>query len=154
MEEHFTTYAKNDQLFLEADLYETNASNLKNIIPAIKQVIADSHYEKQLLSVSFIQENPTVINDEKLTNMAIKTTEAIYGKGIVATDYGQVPFFNDDFAYFQQKIPGVYFLLGGSNLKKGMIAMNHAPNFEMDEESIRTGVNCFSALLLERLNKN
>lgn len=154
MDEHFSTYSENYELFLEANLYETNSSNLKGIIPKIKQVIEASGYKDQLLSVSFVQQNPTVINNEKLTDIAIKTLENIYGKGLVIPDYGQVPFFNDDFAYFQQKTPGVYFFLGGSNLKKGIIAMNHAPNFKVDEECIRTGVKSFSALILERLNEN
>ena len=148
---NLTTYSKNDVLSLDANLYETNAADLKNIIPKIKQVIDDSGYKDQLFSVSFVQENPTVINDEKLTGLAIKIIGNINGKGVITTDYGQVPFFNDDFAYFQQKIPGVYFLLGGSNFKKGMIAMNHAPNFEVDEESISVGVSSFSSLIVERL---
>jgi metal-dependent amidase/aminoacylase/carboxypeptidase family protein len=154
MDENFTIYSKNDILFLEAYLYETNSSNLSDIIPKVKQVIADNGYKDQLLSVSFIQENPTVINDEKLTEIATKALKNIYGQDIVTADYGQVPYFNDDFAYFQQKIPGVYFFLGGSNYEKGIIAMNHSPNFQVDEESIRTGVRCFSSLMLERLNKN
>jgi metal-dependent amidase/aminoacylase/carboxypeptidase family protein len=151
MDEKFTTYHKNGQLFLEAYLYETNASNLKNIIPTIEQLIEAGNYKSQLLSISFIQENPTVINDKKLTDIAVKTLDHIYGKEFIVTDYGQTPYFNDDFAYFQQKIPGVYFLLGGSNFEKGMIAMNHAPNFKVDEECIRTGVKSFSSLILERL---
>lgn len=35
-------------------------------------------------------------------------------------DYGQVPYFNDDFA-FSNKKQGVYFLLGGSNFKKELL---------------------------------
>lgn len=154
IDENFTSYSKNDELFLEANLYETNSSNLKDIIPKIKQVIEASGYKDQLLSVSFIRENPTVINDEKLTKIAVETLENIYGKGFITTDYGQIPFFNDDFVYFEQKIPGVYFFIGGSNFEKGIIAMNHAPSFEVDEESIRTGVKSFSSLILERLNEN
>ncbi|WP_316839468.1 amidohydrolase [Pedobacter gandavensis] len=154
IDEHFRTYSKNDNLFLEANLYETNSSNLQHIIPKVKQIIEDSGYKEQLLSLSFIQENPTIINDEKLTGFAVKALENIYGKEVVTTNYGQFPFFNDDFAYFQQKIPGVYFFLGGSNFKKGMVAMNHTPNFQVDEESIRTGVKYFSSLIVERLNKN
>lgn len=153
MDENFINHSKNNVLFLEAYLYETNSSYLKDIIPKIKQAIEDNGYKDQLLSVSFIQENPTVINDEKLTNAASKTLQNIYGKEVIVTDHGQVPFFNDDFAYFQQKIPGVYFFLGGSNLEKGIIAMNHSPDFQVDEESIRTGVKCFSSLILERLTK-
>jgi hypothetical protein len=40
---------------------------------------------------------------------------------VMVKDYGQVPYFNDDFAYFQQKTQGVYFLLGGSNFKKELL---------------------------------
>lgn len=153
MDENFSTHTKNNTLFLQAYLYETDSSKLKDLIPKIKQVIEGNGYKDQLLSVSFVQENPTVINDEKLTNTASKTLRNIYGKEVMVTDHGQVPYFNDDFAYFQQKIPGVYFFLGGSNPEKGIIAMNHAPNFQVDEESIRTGVKCFSSLIVERLKK-
>ncbi|RXM38296.1 amidohydrolase [Chryseobacterium sp. CH21] len=150
----FSIYSKNNQSFLEAYLYETNASHLDQIIPAVQKIIVDNGYQNQLVSVSFVQENPTVINNEKLTRSAIEILQNLYGKDAVAADYGQVPFFNDDFAYFQQKIPGVYFFLGGSNFEKGVIAMNHSPNFQVDEESIRTGVKSFSSLIIERLNKN
>ena len=151
IDENFTNYSENNELFLEANLYETNSTNLNEIIPKIKQVIETSNFKDKLLSVTFVQENPTVNNDKKLTGIAIKTLDGIYGKGFVVIDYGQVPFFNDDFAFFQQKIPGVYFLLGGSNLEKGIIAMNHSPNFKVDEECIRIGVKSFSSLIKERL---
>jgi metal-dependent amidase/aminoacylase/carboxypeptidase family protein len=149
--DNFSNRSKNDTLFIESDIYETNLANLKNIIPIIKQTIKDNGYKDQLLSVSFIKENPTVINNPRLTSISIKILDNIYGKGYVKADYGQVPFFNDDFSYFQQKINGVYFLLGGSNFEKGIIAMNHAPNFGVDEECIRTGVKTFSSLIFERL---
>lgn len=150
----FNTYSKNNEFFLETYLYETNPSNLDKIIPGVQNVIENSGYKNELFSVSFVQGNPTVINDEKLTQSATEILQNIYGKNTVAADYGQVPFFNDDFSYFQQKIPGVYFFLGGSNFEKGVIAMNHAPNFQVDEESIRTGVKSFSSLIIERLTSN
>jgi metal-dependent amidase/aminoacylase/carboxypeptidase family protein len=154
MDEHFINYSTNDTLVLEADIYETDKDKLENIIPAIKKVIESEGLSAQLVSVSFFKENPTINNDPKLTNIAIKTLDKIYGSGTVTVDYGQVPFSNDDFSYFQQKIPGVYFFLGGSNFEKGMIAMIHAPNFMVDEECIRTGVKRFASLIFERLKKN
>ncbi|WP_448636541.1 M20/M25/M40 family metallo-hydrolase [Pedobacter panaciterrae] len=122
------------------------------MIPKIEQLIGEERYKDKLLSISFIQENPTVVNDEKLTKSAIKTLNGIYGYNLVVPDYGQAPYFNDDFAYFQQKVPGVYFFLGGSNIEKGIVAMNHTPNFNVDEESIKIGVRSFSSLIMERLN--
>ncbi|WP_255815677.1 M20/M25/M40 family metallo-hydrolase [Chryseobacterium sp. MA9] len=154
MDGKFDIYSKNNESFLEAYLYETNSSNLGKIIPGVQNIIADSGYKEKLLSVSFVQDNPTVINEEKLTISATEILQNLYGKNTIAPDYGQVPFFNDDFSYFQQKIPGVYFFLGGSNFEKGVIAMNHSPNFQVDEESIRTGVRSFSSLIIERLNRN
>ena len=149
-EENFRSYSKNDTFRVNAEIYETDATRLKNIIPTVEKVITDNNYGSKLLSVSFIKENPTVLNHPNLTKTSINILDKIFGKGFVVPDYGQVPYFNDDFAYFQQKIPGVYFLLGGSNFQKGIIAMNHAPNFEVDEECIRTGVRTFSSLLFER----
>jgi len=125
---------------------------LPNILPEIEQVIRNSDHKDKFISTLYILENPTILNDERLTNKVIKILNNIYGNETVVMDYGQVPYFNDDFCYFQQKNPGVYFLLGGSNLEKGIIAMNHAANFRVDEECIKIGVKSFSLLILERTN--
>ncbi|MCT4151117.1 amidohydrolase [Elizabethkingia anophelis] len=151
IDENFLSGSDDKSFSMKAYIYETNADKLKEIIPQIKQVLETNGYKDQLLSVSYIQENPTVFNDKNLTSLATETLEKIYGKIVMVKDYGQVPYFNDDFAFFQQKKQGVYFLLGGSNFKKGIIAMNHTPDFEVDEESIRNGVKSFSSLIYERL---
>tara|TARA_R110001592_G_scaffold51225_1_gene157859 strand:- start:26 stop:1309 length:1284 start_codon:yes stop_codon:yes gene_type:complete len=152
MEENFVIEEDNNQLDIKAYLYETNKSNLPNILPKIEEIISKSEYKDKFISTSFIQENPTVLNDKLLTENAINTLTDIYGSKSVVMNYGQIPYFNDDFFYFQQKTSGVYFLLGGSNLEKGINAMNHAPNFGVDEECIRVGVKSFSSLILERTN--
>jgi metal-dependent amidase/aminoacylase/carboxypeptidase family protein len=152
MDEHFKIYSENEELFLDTYLYETDQLKLGKIIPQIEQLISAERYADKLVSVTFIQENPTVINDRKLTKEAIKAIKKVYGYDSIVRDYGQIPYFNDDFAYFQQRIPGVYFFLGGSNFGKGIVAMNHTANFAVDEESIKIGVKSFSSLMLERLN--
>ncbi len=152
MDPSFDTRTEHGELVLEANLYETTASRLAGILPRIERVISDSSLAGKLVSVSFVQESPTVQNNPRLTQLAMRALQQAGGAGAVAASYGQAPFFNDDFAYFQQQIPGVYFFLGGSNASKGLIAMNHAPDFQVDEESIRVGVKRFSALLLARLS--
>ncbi|WP_338814586.1 amidohydrolase [Bernardetia sp. Wsw4-3y2] len=152
MEENFLIDSDDESLDIQAYLYETNQSNLQNILPKIEEIIENSIYKDKFISVSYIQENPTVLNDEKLTNNAINTLTKIYGENAIVMDYGQIPYFNDDFYYYQKEISGVYFLLGGSNAEKGITAMNHAPNFRVDEECIRIAVKSFSSLILERSN--
>jgi metal-dependent amidase/aminoacylase/carboxypeptidase family protein len=151
MDAAFDVRRENGELLLEAYLYETNASNLPSIVPRIERTVEASGHKNKLRSVTYVQANPTVMNDEKLTQQAVRTLQQAVGADAIKPLHGQVPFFNDDFAYFQQKVPGVYFFLGGSNFEKGMIAMNHAPNFRADEESIRFGVRSFSSLMLARL---
>jgi metal-dependent amidase/aminoacylase/carboxypeptidase family protein len=150
MDASFDTRIENDELVLDTSLYETDAAKLDGIIARIEQVIIASGHQQHLLAVSYVQENPTVQNDPALTSAAINTLQQTGGAD-VRQAYGQVPFFNDDFAYFQQKIPGVYFFLGGSNVDKRLIAMNHAPNFQVDEDSIKVGVRSFSSLIIARL---
>jgi ubiquinone/menaquinone biosynthesis C-methylase UbiE len=96
---------------------------------------------------------PTEVNITELTTKAIEAIGKIYGSENIASDYGQIPFFNDDFAYFQHHVPGVYVFLGGSNFEKGLISMPHSPDFAVNEESIRVGVKYFSSLIVERTKK-
>ena len=141
----------NNQLIIKANLYETHTSNISKILPDIEEIINNSEFKDNFISIVYLQENETVLNDTKLTDKAIKIINTIYNNRVLKA-HGQIPYFNDDFIYFQQKVTGVYFLLGGSNLKDGIIAMNHAPNFRVDEESIKIGVASFSSLIMERTN--
>jgi len=114
-------------------------------------VVEAAGHRQALRAVSFVQANPTVQNHAALTAEALRILRRSEGAVAVQPSFGQAPFFNDDFAYFQQQVPGVYFFLGGSNTAKGLVAMNHAPDFQVDEESIRVGVRSFSTLILARL---
>nr|WP_305049504.1 M20/M25/M40 family metallo-hydrolase [Elizabethkingia bruuniana] len=112
IDENFISGSDDKSFSMKAYIYETNADKLKEIIPQIKRVLETNGYKDQLLSVSYIQENPTVFNDKNLTSLATETLEKIYGKTVMVKDYGQVPYFNDDFAYFQQKKTGCLLLIG------------------------------------------
>lgn len=149
--DRFNTYSKNEKLVLEAYLYETDVTAIEDIVPKVKKLIENGKHKEELISVSFTQANPTVMNDEKLTNAAISVLQGL-SRDLVLPAYGQVPYFNDDFVYFQQQVPGVYFFLGGSNVDKGIVAMNHSPIFKVDEECIRVGVSSFSSMLMKILH--
>ncbi len=57
--------------------------------------------------------------------------------------------------YILQKEYGarcVYFYLKGPNFEKRVLLIPYAPNFSIDESSIKTGINYFPSKILERLN--
>ncbi|WP_339841147.1 amidohydrolase [uncultured Maribacter sp.] len=139
-------------LSISTNISVSSQQKLDSMISMLKEKISTSKFSKKLIDVSLPGDYPVVSNDKELTTNTMNSLSTIYGKERVVPTYGAVPDGRgDDFAYFQHQIPGVYFLLGGSNFEKGIISMPHAPNFEVDENSIKTGVNFFSSMILERL---
>ena len=45
----------------------------------------------------------------------------------------------DDVAYFLERAPGNYFVLGSNNPSKGIIYPNHHPKFNVDEDVLWIG---------------
>ncbi|PCJ82510.1 MAG: metal-dependent hydrolase [Bacteroidetes bacterium] len=158
----FTNYVTVHQHFnIEKTANEISISNyigssimkkLNTFIPLLKQKFNESIYAKQLVDIAYTLERANLYNDISLTTKSLQSIAAIYGKENTILMYGEMPDGRgDDFAYFQEHVPGVYFYLGGSNFEKGVISMPHAPNFAVDENCIKTGVSYFSSMLIERL---
>ncbi|NJB72039.1 metal-dependent amidase/aminoacylase/carboxypeptidase family protein [Saonia flava] len=125
---------------------------LDSVLPLLKQKINESKYAENLIDIEYTLERANIYNDKDLTKNALNSIGKIYGAENTILMYGEMPDGRgDDFAYYQEHVPGVYFYLGGSNFEKGILSMPHAPNFQVDESCIKTGVNYFSSLIVERL---
>lgn len=55
----------------------------------------------------------------------------------------------DDFAYFLEKKPGVYAMLGGRNEAKGCAWGHHHPKFDVDEDAFWRGTAMFVRMTLD-----
>ena len=123
-------------------------------IPSLKKIIADSKFAEDFSAAELVNVFPTLDNNERLVDESLDQLSGIYGKERVLRMYGVVADGrSDDFAFFQPKVPSVYFFMGASNYEKGIIAQTHSPNFAVDESCIKTGVNLFSSLIVERLDQ-
>jgi len=157
---NFTTVSQNfkigetdQELSISTFISSSNEKKMDSIIPALKQTISSSKYSKKFIDVVYNSEYPIIKNSKDLTAKTMTSLSEIYGNNSIMTIHGIIPDGrSDDFAFFQKRIPSVYFLLGGSNFEKGIISMPHTPNFAVDENCIKTGVNFFSSMILERLN--
>jgi len=62
----------------------------------------------------------------------------------------------EDFSFFQEKIPGMYFFIGGT--KKGVdlstSAPHHTPDFYVDDSALATGVRSMTSLALDYIFEN
>ena len=89
-------------------------------------------------------------NDLELTQQMLPSLEAAAGKENVklvkATTGGE------DFSYFQEEIPGLYFFLGGMTPGNKESFPHHTPDFMIDDSSMLLGVKTFCQLTLDYLN--
>ena len=97
-------------------------------------------------------QNNTVVtnNDPELTMQILPSIQKVAGEENVqimkATTGGE------DFSYFQEKVPGVYFFLGGMTPGNKESFPHHTPDFKIDDRSMLLGVKAFTQITLDYLN--
>jgi len=144
-----------DMTTYNAVFLETHLDNVNRMPTTIEQQISKSQFKEALLSIAYAPDySDTPNNDPELTRLATQILSNNDTKNRVSPLYGQVPYFGEDFIFFQQQVPGVFFFLGGSNSEKGIHSMPHTPNFAVDETTIKYGVQSFATLIIERANNN
>ncbi len=84
-----------------------------------------------------------IINDEKISE---KFKNLIYQKKCNSFNLKQTPLvmISDDFSYFLNKVPGIYFFLGVKTSENQKL---HTPYFNPDERSLETGFNLYKLLI-------
>ncbi len=88
---------------------------------------------------------PVVENDQRLTDFARKSLVRSLGSGHVLEIEAIMA--SEDFAFFQQSLPGVYFFLGVGNAAEGWTDYLHTSTFRPDERAIVAGVTAAASLL-------
>lgn len=103
-------------------------------------------------TISFRNQTSITYNDPDLTDQMLPSLQKVAGTKNVqimkATTGGE------DFSYFQEVVPGVYFFLGGmtpGEETKGSFP-HHTPDFLIDENGMLLGVKAFMQLTLDYLN--
>lgn len=103
-------------------------------------------YEKHVI--------PDVNNDATLVEAADAVIREVSGESAVYGIDAPTPSFSEDFAFFQERIPGAMFFLGVSNADEGIVGMPHQPSFMVDEDAIAFGVRTMSLVLVDYLESH
>jgi len=91
-------------------------------------------------------------NDDALTERMLPTLRRVGAEGGLKLQ--QRVMVAEDFSYFQQKVPGLFFFLGITPRDQDMAqaAPNHSPHFFVDESALVHGVRALSALAVDFLS--
>ncbi len=92
---------------------------------------------------------PATINEAEAANFGRKIAKEVFGDGLLE-DFPKI-MGGEDFAKYLTNIPGCFLILGGAG-KKGTFAQ-HNECFDIDEDSLKYGVEYFTRYALEYLQK-
>jgi amidohydrolase len=89
-------------------------------------------------TIRFVMGEPPVINDAEMVELIERSAGEIIGKDNVQRLGGWSA--ADDFGFYSEKRPAVYFRLGVRNEAKGAVYPLHHPKFQIDEDALPIGV--------------
>lgn len=101
--------------------------------------------------LDYLEAAPVTYNAPALVVASLPALEAAVGEPNVLAPPAQMV--AEDFAFFQQKIPGFYFFLGVANPERGITAMLHTAEFDLDEEALRIGMRAMAGVVLQYLHR-
>ena len=130
---------------LDSEMKEIIRQRLNTLVPSIAEAYGGKATVK-------IQDGaPITYNDPNLTNQMVPTIERVLGKKNV--EFIDAVTGAEDFSYFQLKIPGFYFFLGGTplNIPEADAPSHHTPEFFVDDSALEYGVNVLTAMAKDYL---
>jgi amidohydrolase len=131
---------------LDYDMQKFINDRMKEMVPAIAKV----HRAEATIEIS--KGIPITYNHLKLTEKMLPTLQRTAGsKNVVKISAITGA---EDFSFYQQEVPGLYFFLGGKslNVKEEDASLHHTPDFVIDESGFVLGVKTMTALTLDYLN--
>jgi len=122
---------------------------------SIRDILSRLRGDTATVDVTFDEQRfPDMHSDPTLVDAAMGPLRKALGGENVLRMYASAPFFGEDFALFQQQIPGAMFFLGVANPEKGIAALNHFPDYDIDESALRTGTVAMAQVLFDYLRNH
>ncbi|HMV50954.1 MAG TPA: amidohydrolase [Blastocatellia bacterium] len=140
-----------DEVKMEGTMRTLNEEVRANAIEMMKQTLAGvtsiygGSYE-----IEFGHNNPVTYNDPALVEATLPVMKRIVGEKNLVVPRPQMG--AEDFSAYQKVIPGFFYFLGVGNKAKGITAMYHTPEFDVDEECLVVGVKVMANVLLDYLD--
>lgn len=124
-------------------------SKLEESIKSIVQNLCDE--AGATVKINYLHGYPSVYNDPVETKRVERVAKSIFSTDKVIK---KEPFMAaDDFAYFLEKVPGVYVMVGGRNEEIGASYPHHHPKFDVDERAILTIGKVFISSIVDYLSE-
>jgi len=144
-----------ESLYMLGTIRTLDAQMRKTVLKRLEEIVYNvSKANNAKSKITYMVSYPITYNDMDLYNEMLPTLNRVNGEE-------NVNFMNaitgaEDFSFFQEKVPGMYFFIGGA--KKGtdpnLAAPHHTPDFYVDDSAMVTGLKSMTSLTLDYLHNN
>ncbi|HWH48925.1 MAG TPA: amidohydrolase [Burkholderiales bacterium] len=141
-----------DQVEMTGTIRTFDESMRQDVHARIKHIaesIADANQARAEVRID--KAVPVTVNDPALTEKMLPTLKRIGGDG--GSRPQQRVMVAEDFSYFQEKVPGLFYFVGVTPKDQDMAAAapNHSPRFHIDETALLQGARSMAALTVDFL---
>ncbi|MCD4665653.1 MAG: amidohydrolase [Bacteroidales bacterium] len=92
---------------------------------------------------------PVLVNEKSITDKTEKYAIEYLGEENVKKL--ELRTTAEDFAYYAQKVPACFYRLGVRNIDKGIVSNLHTATFDVDEDSLKTGMGLMAWVTVKEL---
>lgn len=110
------------------------------------------HAMRVTYSIRYIPSNPSLLNDPNMVPLVRSAVVDTYGSDERIVDCRNMA--GEDFAEFSQRVPSVFYFIGTGNEEKGTHYPHHHPQFNIDEDTLKFGVELHVRAALRYLNQS
>jgi amidohydrolase len=125
-----------------------------NRVRQIAERTAEAAGATAVVELPYSMHYPVTFNNVELTSAMLQSLQKSAGAENVLLVPPKTG--SEDFSFFAQKVPGLYFFIGG--LPKGKdpktSAPHHTSNFLLDDSAFKTGIKAFCNLVFDYMEMN
>ncbi len=139
-----------EEVYMEGTIRTLDAEMREKLFERLETIVTNTAEANGAEAILNIREGyPITYNDPDLTTQMLPTLQEVAGASNV--NYINAITGAEDFSFFQEEVPGLYFFVGGLP-PGGIPAGHHTPDFYIDEAGLKLGVRAMANLVIDYFN--
>ncbi|WP_088840640.1 M20 family metallopeptidase [Listeria sp. ILCC797] len=138
-----------DSVELEGDVRYMNNETREKIDTEIHRIVSGIEAMFGVtVELTYTNDYPPLYNDPKVTDQVVASLQKGIGEYLTAVSEYDMLSGSEDFAYYLEKIPGVFFYIGAKPKNTEHAYFNHHPKFDIDEDALLVAAKSVAEVVL------
>ncbi|EIQ6630301.1 amidohydrolase [Listeria monocytogenes] len=144
-----------DAVELEGDVRYMNTENRDKMDAEIHRIVAGIEAMFGVtVELTYTNDYPPLYNDPAVTEQVVASLQKSVGEYLTGISEYDMLSGSEDFAYYLQKIPGVFFYIGAKPKNTSNAYFNHHPKFDIDEDALLVAAKSVADVVLDYYKLN